>query len=448
MNQTIFREYDVRGLVDKELDNAFVWELGRAIGTLARTKGITKMSVGRDCRLSSERFAALLQEGLAATGINVIDIGLCATPMLYFSIHHWGLGGGVMVTGSHNPPEFNGFKICIGKETIYGEEIQNLRKLMLAGEYSRGNGGISSISIVQDYSERLLADVKIEKGMKVALDGGNGVGGKFILPLLQECGCEVLDIYCEPDGNFPNHFPDPTIEENLTALISLVRQENAELGIAFDGDADRLGAVTGRGEIVWGDLLLALFARSVLDENPGATIIGEVKCSQRLFADIVRNGGNAIMWKAGHSLIKGKMKESGALLAGEMSGHMFFADRYYGYDDAIYAALRLLELISRTGKSLAEMALDFPPAFATPEIRQSCQDEIKFAVVEKAKEILAKRYDVNTIDGVRATFDGGWGLLRASNTQPVLVMRFEASSHEKLQRISADFQETLAELLR
>ncbi|MCF8054361.1 MAG: phosphomannomutase/phosphoglucomutase [Deltaproteobacteria bacterium] len=441
MNPAVFREYDVRGLVENDLHENFVYNLGRAIGTLAGGQGI--MSIGRDCRLSSAKLAAVLADGLMASGITIVDIGLCATPMLYFSIHQLKLDGGVMVTGSHNPPEFNGFKICIGKETIHGEKIQQLYQIMLAESFHQGRGGRSATSVTNAYATRLLSDIQIRKGIKVAVDSGNGVGGIFLLPLLKECGCEVLDLYCTPDGSFPNHFPDPTVAENLSDLISLVKKEKAELGIAFDGDADRIGAITDNGDIVWGDLLLALFARDILRKNHGATIIGEVKCSNRLYDAIALSGGKGIMWKAGHSLIKEKMKETGALLAGEMSGHMFFADRYYGYDDAIYAALRLLEVISREEKPLSQIMSVFPPSFSTPEIRIECPDAKKFAVVEEVKTILAKSYETNTIDGVRIASKEGWGLLRASNTQPVLVLRFESDSQAGLTKIRSVVEETL-----
>ncbi|MEI7591044.1 MAG: phosphomannomutase/phosphoglucomutase, partial [Deltaproteobacteria bacterium] len=377
----------------------------------------------------------------------VIDIGLCATPMLYFSVYHLCIDGGVMVTGSHNPPEFNGFKICIGKETIYGDEIQLLRNIMEARKYKTGNGKTTTQSVADAYMAHLCSSVQIREGIKVVVDAGNGVGGMFAVPLLKAFGCKVKEIYCEPDGNFPNHFPDPTVEENIQDLIKEVKKENASLGIAFDGDADRIGVVTDEGNIIWGDLLLLLFARFIVKDNPGATIIGEVKCSQKLYDDIAKNGGNGIMWKAGHSLIKGKMKETKALLAGEMSGHMFFADRYFGYDDAIYASLRLLEIISLSQKKLSDLLSDVPKSFVTPEIRIDCPDEIKFQVVAEAKKRLSAKYPIIDIDGVRAILDNGWGLLRASNTQPVLVLRFEAVSSEALQNIRNEFESIVKAIL-
>lgn len=435
INPHVFREYDVRGVVDKDLNNNFVFNLGRAIGTYASGKRIKNMTVGRDCRLSSDVYRNSLVKGLNAAGINTIDIGLCATPMLYFSIRHLRVGGGVMITGSHNPPEFNGFKICIGNSTIYGDNIQKLRTIMERGKYNQGSSISRQKNIYKDYENYLFEKIKIRKKIKVVVDGGNGVGGPFALPLLKRYGCEIIPINCEPDGTFPNHFPDPTVEDNLTELIKLVRKHKADLGISFDGDADRLGVISDRGEIIWGDKLLLLFARHILKKNPGAVIIGEVKCSQTLFDDIKKNGGKPIMWKAGHSLIKAKMKEEKALLGGEMSGHFFFADRYFGYDDAIYAMLRLLEILSLTGKKISELFTDVPKTFSTPEIRVDCPDSKKTAVVKKIKQHFRNTPGIVEIDGIRIPFPDGWALVRSSNTQPVIVLRFEATSQAGLQRI-------------
>jgi len=432
INKEIFREYDIRGMVDVDLTVDVVVELGRAIGTYARDCDVKTLTLGRDCRLSSERYRDALAGGLNMAGIDVIDIGMCTTPMLYFSIRQLNSGGGVMITGSHNPPEFNGFKICIGPDTIYGDQIQMLFRIMKAGHYASGSGGLSFKDISRDYEDYLFGNVRIEKPLTVVLDGGNGTGGHFALPLLRRFGCRVIDLYCEPDGRFPNHFPDPTIPENLTELIRTVSREHADLGIGYDGDADRIGVVTDRGEILWGDELLLLFARYVLQDHPGATIIGEVKCSQKLYDDIARHGGRPIMWKAGHSLIKGKLKEENALLAGEMSGHIFFADRYFGYDDAVYATLRLLEILSQTGKPLSALLADVPKTYATPEIRIDCPDAIKQRVVDTVKGHFAGKYPMIDLDGLRLSFPDGWGLLRSSNTQPVLVLRFEASTEKGL----------------
>jgi phosphomannomutase/phosphoglucomutase len=430
--------------VDKDLNEKFVFNLGRSIGTYAKFSRIKNMTIGRDCRLSSDAYHNFLIKGLNAAGINTIDIGLCATPMLYFSIRHLHVGGGVMITGSHNPPEFNGFKICIGHSTIYGENIQELRKIMESGKYSKGTSRARQKDISEDYENYLFKRIKIKRKIKVVVDAGNGVGGHFALPLLRRYGCEIIPINCEPDGNFPNHFPDPTVEGNLVELIKLVRKNKADLGISFDGDADRLGVISDRGEIIWGDKLLLLFARQILKKNPGSSVIGEVKCSQTLFDDIKNNSGNAIMWKAGHSLIKAKMKEEKALLGGEMSGHFFFADRYFGYDDAIYAALRLLEIISQTGKKISELFADVPKTFATPEIRVDCPDNKKTEVVNRIKKHFQNTPGIVEIDGIRIPFKNGWALVRSSNTQPVIVLRFEATSENNLQLIRDEVEPLLA----
>ena len=446
MNPQVFREYDVRGLVGEDLNHDFVYDLGRAIGTYGKDRGVKVMTVGRDCRLSSEEYQAAIIKGLRSAGIDVIDIGLCATPILYYSIRSLKTDGGIMVTGSHNPPEFNGFKICIGPDTIYGEEIQKLRAIMEDGQYASGTGTARQEDVAQDYREYLFNNVKIDAGLNIVIDAGNGVGGFFAIPLLERLGCSVTPLYCDMDGHFPNHFPDPTVEENLTGIIQLVKEKKADVGIAYDGDADRIGVITDEGKIVRGDELLLLFSRSILKENPGAAIIGEVKCSQTLYDDIAQKGGRGIMWKAGHSLIKGKMKEEHALMAGEMSGHIFFADRYFGYDDAIYASLRLLEILSKTGQNISELLSDIPRTFNTPEIRVPCSDDIKFQVVEKVKARFAAEYDVIDIDGVRVQFKDGWGLVRASNTQPVLVLRFESKTEEGLAEIRAKVEGVLKEV--
>jgi phosphomannomutase/phosphoglucomutase len=443
MNPAVFREYDVRGLVDVDLNEEFVFLLGRAIGAYGVQNGVKRMVLGRDCRLSSDGYQKAVVRGICSAGVDVVDIGLCATPMLYFAIRHLGLDGGVMVTGSHNPPDFNGFKICIGPDTIYGDQIQDLRKIIESGLYAEGSGQYSRKGIGGDYEDCLFDNVRIKPGLKIVLDGGNGVGGIPALLLLKRFGCTVTDIYCNPDGRFPNHFPDPTVPENLQELVRRVIAEKADVGIAYDGDADRIGVVTDKGEILWGDELLLLFARFILKDNPGAAIIGEVKCSQKLYDDITAHGGRAIMWKAGHSLIKGKMKEEKALLAGEMSGHIFFAHRYFGFDDAIYASLRLLEILSDTGMKLSEILADVPKTFSTPEIRIDCPDHKKFDVVAAIRDQYRKSHDIIDIDGVRVNFGDGWGLLRASNTQPVIVLRFEAATSERLNEIRQEMESIL-----
>ena len=447
MNRSIFREYDVRGLVGQDLHPDLVVKLGRAVGTYAAERGVTAMTLGRDCRLSSPSLSASLMEGLLSSGIDVIDIGTCATPILYFSVRHLKTGGGVMVTGSHNPPEFNGFKICVGPDTIYGDEIQALREIIEKGAYRSGSGRASSLDVSKAYLDYIYETVNVRPGLRVVLDGGNGVGGIFAVPLFERYGCELTCLYADMDGRFPNHHPDPTVPDNLRDLIVQVRQKKADVGIAFDGDADRIGVVNDQGDILWGDELLLLFSRFILKERPGAAVIGEVKCSQRLYDDIAAHGGRPIMWKAGHSLIKGKMKEEKAVLAGEMSGHLFFADRYFGYDDAIYAAARVLEILSRTGGKLSDILADVPKTVTTPEIRVDCPDEIKFDVVRDVTEVFRKSHRIIDTDGVRILFPDGWGLIRASNTQPVLVLRFESSTAETLKQIRSITEQELEKVV-
>jgi len=353
-----------------------------------------------------------------------------------------------MVTGSHNPPQFNGFKICIGTDTIFGDEIQEVRVLMEQDDYLQGTTGtLNTQDISNAYADYLSRNISISRPLTVCVDGGNGVGGFFACPIIKKAGCKVYELYCDPDGRFPHHFPDPTIPENLQELIATVKAQKADVGLAYDGDADRLGVVTNQGRILWGDELLIIFSRQILATTPGAAIIGEVKCSQRLYDDIARRGGRPIMWKAGHSLIKSKMKEEGALLAGEMSGHLFFADRYFGYDDAIYASLRLLEILSAAEADINTLIADIPISYATPEIRIDCPDEVKFDVVTEVANRLRASYPIIDIDGVRVPFPDGWGLVRASNTQPVLVLRFEAMSEARLDQIKALVMGTLREIL-
>jgi phosphomannomutase/phosphoglucomutase len=435
MNPLIFREYDIRGRVGQDLDPQRVEHLGRALGTYFRRQGITRLVVGQDCRLSSPEFARTLIEALTACGCRVADIGVCPTPVLYFGVRHLEAEGGVMVTASHNPPEFNGFKICRGFHTIYGAEIQKIFEIAQAGVFANGAGGAERQEVLPAYQDHLSRDLKISRTLKVGMDAGHGAAGPTALSLFKRLGCEVWPLYCDMDGRFPAHEPDPTVPANLADLTGLVREKGLDLGVAYDGDGDRLGVVGPDGRIIWGDQLLLLFARSVLKAHPGAAVIGEVKCSQRLYDDIARHGGRPIMWKTGHSLIKGKMLEEGALLAGEMSGHLFFADRYFGYDDAIYATGRLLELLAESGQTLTQMLADVPPAYTTPEIRRDCPDEVKFQVVESLKAKLGEKFPMTDLDGVRFQFPGGWGLVRASNTQPALVLRFEAETQAGLKEM-------------
>ncbi|MFZ5452019.1 MAG: phosphomannomutase/phosphoglucomutase [Thermodesulfobacteriota bacterium] len=435
MNPLIFREYDIRARVGLDLDGDGVFRFGRALGAYFCRQDKARIVVGRDCRESSPAWRDRLVEALAASGCRVIDIGVVPTPVLYFGIRHLEADGGVIITASHNPPEFNGFKICNGYHTIFGEEIQELYQMAQKGKFISGNGAVEHKDILPAYLDYLAQNLRITKPLRLGLDAGHGTAGPVALPLFQRLGCEVWPLYCEMDGRFPAHEPDPTIEANLVDLKNLVKEQRLDLGVAYDGDGDRLGVIGPGGEIIWGDQLLILFARSLLPLHPGATIIGEVKCSQRLYDDVAAQGGKPLMWKTGHSLIKQKMQETGALLAGEMSGHLFFADRYFGFDDAIYATGRLLEILSQTGKTVTDLLADLPAAVVTPEIRRDCPDELKFQVVAGLKERLAGKFPLMDIDGVRLLHPYGWGLVRASNTQPALVLRFEARTQEQLEEI-------------
>ncbi len=435
INPQIFREYDIRGVVNRDLTPDIVKTLGRGFGTHMTQLGHKELVVGRDGRLSSKAFADALIEGLISTGCNVVSIDLCPTPVYYFSIFHLDKDGGMMVTGSHNPPEFNGFKVSVGKSTIFGKEIQNLRQLIEKGGFVAGKGNLSGEEIIRPYQDYIKKNIHIEKRMRVAIDAGNGTAGILAGQLIRDLGCEVEELYCEVDGRFPNHFPDPTIPGNLKDLIDRVKKTHADVGIGYDGDADRIGVVDDQGNIIWGDQLMILFSREILKYKKGATFVAEVKCSQNLFNDIEKHGGKAIMWRTGHSLIEEKMREEKAALGGEMSGHIFFADRYFGYDDAIYASCRLIELLSKTDKKLSHLLSDVPKTFITPEIRVDCPDEIKFKVVEHVKKALKKDYPIIDVDGVRVKFEDGWGLVRASNTQPALVLRFEAVTEKRLGEI-------------
>ena len=451
MNPRVFREYDIRGDAERDLPDDFVHDLGRALGTMFVSRGIARITLGRDCRLSSPRIHAAVKAELLAAGLDVVDVGVVHTPGLYFSVFHLGVEGGVMITASHNPSEDNGFKIVVGRSTIHGVEIQDLLRCIEARAFrTTGRAGTGSDhAILPDYIATITKNIRLGvRRPKVIVDGGNGTGGVSLVPILKQLGLDVEGIFCEPDGRFPNHHPDPTVPENLQALIARVRETGAEVGIALDGDADRIGAVDGQGRIVWGDQLMMLFAREILKEQPGATFVSEVKCSQALFDEITALGGRAIMWKVGHSLIKVKMKEEKAALAGEMSGHMFFANRWYGFDDAVYAGARLVELLSRSPLTMAQHYDSLPALFNTPEIRLACPDEIKFEVVRRTVAWFRARYPVIDVDGVRVGFqeDGrnvGWGLVRASNTGAVLVLRFEADSAARLTQIRTLMEERL-----
>ncbi|AGW15099.1 phosphomannomutase/phosphoglucomutase [Megalodesulfovibrio gigas] len=449
ISKSVFRAYDLRGVVDKDMDGDWVETLGRACGAYFLRHGQTSAVVGHDCRLSSPEYQQRLAAGLAAAGLDVICLGMVPTPVFYFACKHLGKKAGVMITASHNPPEYNGFKVWCGESTIHTAEIDALFALMAAGEFPAGRGVISQHNIVPMYLDHLAAQVPEPLDVKVVVDGGNGAGGLICKELLERIGCTVVPLYCEPDGRFPNHHPDPVIEKYIGDLKAAVVETGADFGAGLDGDADRLGVVDETGALMYGDQLLAIYARDMLRDFPGAMVIGEVKCSHLLYKDIAAHGGEPLMWITGHSMIKAKMAETGARLAGEMSGHMFFADRYFGFDDGIYSALRIAQIVAankRQGLPLSRVLADWPRTANTPELRVDCADDRKFAVVEQAKTYFkAQGYDVNDVDGVRLTFPDGWALMRASNTQPSLVLRFEAESPARLAEYRALVEGKLAD---
>jgi phosphomannomutase / phosphoglucomutase len=443
LKPTIFREYDIRGVAEVEFLDPDIEALGQAFGTFLQRHAGRKICLGRDTRLSSPRLRNALMKGLLSSGCQVTDIGVAPTPVLYYSVFHLQADGGVMITGSHNPPEFNGFKVVCGASTIYGERIQDLRRMIETGDLARGIGRETTADVVTPYVDEVSSQFRFPRKVRVVVDAGNGTGGPVMHRILERLNLEAAEMFFEMDGKFPNHHPDPTVLKNLGPLIAKVLETGADLGIAFDGDTDRIGAVDERGTVLYGDQLMILYAREILTRKPGATFIGEVKCSQLLYDDIAAHGGNAIMWKTGHSLIKAKMKETHAELAGEMSGHMFFADRYFGFDDAMYAACRLMEIVANSGKPLSSHLADLPRTVTTPEIRFDCADELKFAVVRQATAELRARHRISDVDGVRVLFNRGWGLVRASNTQPVLVMRFEAETEELLREYREEVEEVV-----
>lgn len=444
LKPTIFREYDIRGVAETEFQSADVEYLGRAIGAYLQRHSGNNLTLGTDTRLSSERLANALTRGLLATGCDVTDVGVVSTPLLYYSVFHLQATGAVMITGSHNPPEYNGFKVVSGTTTIHGAEIQEIRKIIETGDYLAGQGTRKTADVITPYVDEVASQFHWARRLKVVLDAGNGTAGPTMHRLLERLNCEAIELFFDMDGTFPNHHPDPTVPANLKDLIGAVKQHGAELGIAFDGDADRIGAIDENGNVLWGDQLLLIYGREILQRKPGATFIGEVKCSQVMYDELRRLGGNPIMYRTGHSLIKAKMKEVHAELAGEMSGHMFFADRYYGYDDALYAACRLIEIVAKSGQPLSAQLSGVPVMVSTPEIRVDCSDEAKFEVVKRVADHFRKVHQVVDIDGVRVLFPQGWGLVRASNTQPVLVLRFEAANQQLLEQYRREVEEVLA----
>ncbi|MET0403646.1 MAG: phosphomannomutase/phosphoglucomutase [Cystobacter sp.] len=452
MNAHIFREYDIRGLVDQDLTPDVVELLGQGLGTVVRRKGGRSVVVGRDCRESSTLFRDALCRGLTSTGLNVFDVGVVPTPLTYFAANTLPVDGLAMITGSHNPPEYNGFKIGAGKTTFHGPEIQALRRLIEERDFETTElpGTVSPYDIITPYNHFIRQTVKVgRKGMKIVIDAGNGTGGAVAVPLFESMGFDVVPLFCDMDARFPNHHPDPTVVENMQDLIAAVKREKAEVGIAYDGDSDRIGVVDDQGNILWGDQLMILFSRYVLRASPGAAIVGEVKCSYTLYDDIAKNGGKAVMWKAGHSLIKAKMKEEHAELAGEMSGHIFFKNRYFGFDDAVYSSARLLEILTHEKQTMSELLADVPRTYATPELRVDTREEKKFEIVRRATEWLRQAgHALVDVDGVRVTFSDGWGLIRASNTQPILVLRFEARTPERLEEIRQLIEGTVEKMQR
>ncbi|UCC41867.1 MAG: phosphomannomutase/phosphoglucomutase [Candidatus Aminicenantes bacterium] len=449
MSPEIFRQYDIRGVVDKDLTPEAVELLGKGIGTYFRQHKREEVALGRDCRLSSPSYSEALTKGLLSAGCEVIDLGIIPTPLLYFAIYYKKMEAGVIITGSHNPPEYNGFKMMVGEDTLYGEAIQDIYSIIDKKNFVDEEGGSSrEYNIVPEYEHYVEKNILLEKKLKVVVDAGNGTAGVVAAPILKRLGCEVIELYCEMDGTFPNHHPDPTLPDALKDLIKTVAESEADLGISYDGDGDRIGVIDDKGNIIWGDQLMVLFARDILPSNPGAAVISEVKTSKVLYDEIENLGGQPIMWKTGHSLIKKKIKEEKALLAGEMSGHIFFADRFFGFDDAIYSSARLLEILSRTDKKLSEMFADLPKTYTTPEIRVYASDEVKFKIVEEVKKDLSQKRPIIDIDGVRVLYPEGWGLVRASNTQEVLVLRFEADTQENLNAIKKEVEKAVENAIK
>jgi len=444
MKDSIFREYDIRGIAAEDLTDEVAFNVGAAVASRLKREGARRICLGRDVRESSPRLHGKMAEGVLSTGINVVDVGVVPSPVLYYSIIDRAADGGIMITGSHNPIEYNGFKICRGTSPIWGEEIRDIRAQIRAGDFETGEGGMKQLEILPQYRNMVRSRFQIPRQMKVVVDAGNGTGGLVAPDILRDLGIEVICLYCEPDGRFPNHLPDPTVAKYVKDLADRVVREKADLGVGFDGDSDRIGLIDEKGRMVYGDQLLALYARELLERSPGNKILFDVICSQALEEDIRAHGGEPVMWKTGHSLLKAKMKEEAIPLAGEMSGHMFFDEGYYGFDDAIYGAARIIAYLARLSEPLSAVVDSLPQYVNSPEVRIACTDEAKFRIVQEVADHFANSHEVLTIDGVRASFDEGWGLLRASNTQPVLVLRFEARSAETLQKIEDAFRAVLA----
>ncbi|MEA3254945.1 MAG: phosphomannomutase/phosphoglucomutase [Candidatus Altiarchaeota archaeon] len=436
---SIYRAYDIRGVYGRDLTEKTAEDIGKAFGTYV---GGGDVVVGRDCRLSSPALRDALIRGLSSTGCDVVDVGMVPTPVLYFSMVHYKKSSAVMITGSHNASEYNGFKLCRNYSALYGDEIQEIKEIIQSGDFREDSGTVTRKEVEDDYINFIKERISLKKKLKIVLDAGNGMGGLIAKRFFEEVGCDVIPLYCEPDGTFPNHHPDPTVDEVLKDLIKEVRKNKADLGVAYDGDADRAGFIDDKGGIIRGDQSLILFSREILKRHRGAKIIFEVKCSQALIEDIEMKGGVPIMYRTGHSFIKKKMKEENALLAGEMSGHFFFADDYYGYDDAIFASARMVELLSKSTETFSQLISRIPRYYSTPEIRIFCPEDEKFRIVDEIVERF-KEYDVITVDGVRVQFEDGWGLVRASNTEPALILRFEAKTRERRDIIQKMFMDEL-----
>jgi len=436
INPQVFRQYDIRGIVDEDLNEESYYLIGKGFGTYLRRRGLSTIALGGDARLSTPALKKAFIQGALETGCNISDIGIVATPVLYYAIWKLGTDGGAMVTASHNPSQYNGCKLNLGLGSVYAEELQNVLKIIQAGEFATGRGELACLNIDEDYIGYIVSGIKLERPVQVIVDGGNGMGGPYLPEILRRLDCEVIEMYCEPDGTFPNHHPDPTIEKYMADLSRAVVAAEYELGIGLDGDGDRIGVVDEKGRMLVGDQILNILARDYLAQNPGKTIIADVKCSKNLYDDIRKRGGIPMMYKTGHANIKMKMKEEGVEFAGEMSGHVFLADRYLGFDDAIYVSARFIEIVSKTKAPVSSYLADQPKMYNTPEIHIKCADDRKFEVVAQVcNEFKTEGYDVNDIDGARITFSDGWGLVRASNTTPVLVTRYEAESEARMNEI-------------
>jgi len=443
VNREIFRQYDIRGIYEDDLKGDFPYYLGRGLGSYLRQQNKKTISVGGDNRLTTPEIKEKLIKGLLSTGCEVFDIGIVPTPVLYFSVHYYCFDSGIMVTASHNPPQYNGFKIVIGNRSIYGKEIQEIADIIEREDFKNDKGKVSKEIADVDYINYIKSKFNFKNKFRVGVDTGNGIAGPIIVPLFKELGIKIFPLYIESDGNFPHHLPDPVVPENLKDLIKIVKEYSLDVGFGFDGDGDRLGVVDDTGEIQWGDRLLILYSREILKKMPKSKIIFDVKCTKALQEEIEKAGGIPIMWKTGHSLIEDKLHQENSPLAGELSGHLYFADEYYGYDDAIYASLRLLKILDNEGKKPSQLFSDVKKYFSTPEIRIEVPDEKKFDIVEKLKNYYKGKYPSSEIDGIKVYFPDGWALVRASNTQPALVIRIESESQEALNKIKNEFLEVI-----